>query len=274
MTGKYGEIDMHDEVMYGIRKAVEETKPDAWLVAENADFVANDLAGLGWHGTMNYQGFSRPLSSWMNESAKLSGGFQGLPIDAPRITGKQFVDTIKNFNGSIPWRALIASMVLLDSHDTPRFRTIVAGDRAKHLAAMSMLMTYPGVPSIFMGDELGFEGLSGEDARRTINWEDRSNWDQPFLAEVKKLTKIRRTEDAIINGGLRWVAAEDNYLAYLRESKKSKVLVVIAAKPCTVDIDLSRLGYKVSKTLFGQKATGTRIKYKTNTANQGIWKLS
>jgi alpha-glucosidase len=165
-------------------------------------------------------------------------------------------------------------MVLLDSHDTPRFRTIVAGDRAKHLAAMSMLMTYPGVPSIFMGDELGFEGLSGEDARRTINWEDRSNWDQPFLAEVKKLTKIRRTEDAIINGGLRWVAAEDNYLAYLRESKKSKVLVVIAAKPCTVDIDLSKLGYKVSKTLFGQKATGTRIKYKTNTANQGIWKLS
>ena len=274
MTGKYGAIDIHDEVMYGIRKAVEETKPDAWLVAENADFVANDLAGAGWHGTMNYQGFSRPLSSWMNESAKLSGGFQGLPIDSPKITGKQFVETIKNFNGSIPWRALTASMILLDSHDTPRFRTIVSKDKAKHLAAMAMLMTYPGVPSIFMGDELGFEGTGGEDSRRTINWDDRSGWDHDFHAEVKKLTKLRRTEDPLINGGLRWVAAEANYLAYLRESKKGAVLVVIAAKPGTVNIDLSKYGYRIAKTLYGEKASGTKIHFKNTKATQGIWKLA
>jgi alpha-glucosidase len=273
MTGKYGEIDLHDEVMYGIRKAVEEAKPDAWLVAENADFVANDLAGAGWHGTMNYQGFSRPLSSWMNESAKLSGGFQGLPIDSPKISGKQFVDTIKNFNGSIPWRALVASMILLDSHDTPRFRTIVSGDKAKHKAAMAMMLSYPGVPSIFMGDELGFEGNSGEDARRTINWDDRSGWDHEFLAEVKKLTKLRRNEDALVNGGLRWVAAELGYIAYLRESKKSAVLVLIVAKPGVVDIDLSKYGYRISKTLYGQKASGNRIKFKATGASQGIWKL-
>ena len=264
MTGKYGEIDIHDEVMYGIRRSVEETKPDAWLVAENADFVANDLAGRGWHGTMNYQGFSRPLSSWMNEKAKLSGGFQGLPIDSPKITGKQFVSTIKNFNGSIPWRALLASMILLDSHDTPRFRTIVSGDKDKHLAAMTMLMTYPGVPSIFMGDELGLEGNSGEDSRKTINWEDRRGWDHEFLKEVKALTKLRRSEDALMNGGLRWVAAEDNYLAYLRESKKSKVLVLIAARACEVNIDLSKLGLSVSKILYGQKATGSQIRFKTS----------
>ncbi len=274
MTGKYGDIDIHDEVMIGIRKAVEEAKPDAWLVAENADFMANDLAGQGWHGTMNYQGFSRPLSSWMNEKAKLSGGFQGLPIDSPRISGKQFVATIKNFNGSIPWRSLIASMILLDSHDTPRFRTIVGGNRAKHLAAMAMLMTYPGVPSIFMGDELGFEGKSGEDSRRTINWDDRSNWDLDFFAEVKQLTKLRRTEDALINGGLRWVAAEEHYLAYLRESKKGQVLVVIAAKPGTINIDLAKFGYKISKTLFGHKAKGSKIKFTTKGATQGIWKLT
>ena len=273
MTGKYGGIDMHDEVMYGIRKAVEEARPDAWLVAENADFVANDLAGAGWHGTMNYQGFSRPLSSWMNESAKLSGGFQGLPIDSPRISGAQFVATIKNFNGSIPWRALVASMILLDSHDTPRFRTIVSGDKAKHLAAMTMLMTYPGVPSIFMGDEIGFEGKSGEDSRRTINWDDRSDWDLEFLSEVKKLTKLRRSQDALINGGIRWVAAEPGYIAYLRESKRETVLVLIVAKPSAVDIDLSKLGYRISKVLYGQKASGNRIKFKANGASQGVWLL-
>jgi alpha-glucosidase len=37
-------------------------------------------------------------------------------------------------------------------------------------------MTYPGVPSIFAGDEIGLEGEWGEDARRTINWDDTANW--------------------------------------------------------------------------------------------------
>ncbi|MFM7859966.1 MAG: alpha-amylase family glycosyl hydrolase [Candidatus Nanopelagicaceae bacterium] len=190
-----------------------------------------------------------------------------------QASGQQLVATIRNFNGSIPWRALEASMVLLDSHDTPRFRTIVGGDKDKHLAAMTMLLTYPGVPSIFMGDEIGFEGRGGEDSRRTINWEDRSNWDLKFLAEVKKLTKLRRTESALINGGLRWVAAEAGYIAYLRESKQSAVLVLIVAKPGNVDIDLAKLGYRISKTLYGQKASGTRIKFKANQAGQGVWKL-
>lgn len=125
-----------------------------------------------------------------------------------------------------------------------------------------------------MGDELGFEGLSGEDSRRTINWENRSDWDLEFLKEVKYLTKLRRNEDALVNGGLRWVAAEAGYIAYLRESKKSSLLVLIVAKPCQVDIDLSKFGYRISKTLYGQKIIGNRVKFKANKASQGIWKLS
>jgi len=244
------------------------------LVAENGDFVAEDLTGRGWHGTMNYQGFMRPLASWMNKNAKLSGGFQGLPIDSPKITGKALVNTIKNFNGSIPWRALTASMVLLDSHDTPRFRTIVGKDRARHLSAMTMLLTYPGVPSIFMGDEIGLEGNNGDDTRKTMTWDDRSDWDLDFLSEIKKLTALRSSEDAFINGGLRWVVAEDGYVAYLRESKKSTVLVLIATTACSVDIDLTQLDYKVAKTLHGQNAKGARIKFTSKGATHGVWKLT
>ena len=50
-----------------------------------------------------------------------------------------------------------------------------------------MMLTYPGVPSIFAGDEIGLEGAWGEDSRRTINWDNRSEWDHEFLSEVKKL---------------------------------------------------------------------------------------
>ena len=273
MTGRLGADDLHDEVMHGIRTAMDEVKPDAWLVAENGDFVASDLNGFGWHGAMNYQGFMRPVWNWINSNSKIGGGFQGLPFAMPKISGQQLVSSMKEFNGSIPWRSLVASMVLLDSHDTARMRTVVSGDKTAHLSAISLLLTYPGVPSIFAGDEIGLEGTTGEDSRRTINWEDRSGWDHEFHAEVKKLIALRRTEDALINGGLRWVEVRDDYVLYLRESKKQSLLVFISRNGVKADINIATLGYRISKTLYGEKVSGSKFTIKSKTATQSIWEV-
>lgn len=274
MTGRLGADDLHDDVMHGIRQAMDETNPDAWLVAENGDFVASDLNGLGWHGAMNYQGFMRPVWNWLNRNSEIGGGFQGLPFAMPQISGQQLVNSMKQFNASVPWRSVTASMVLLDSHDTARFRTVVNGDVASHASAMAMVLTYPGVPSIFAGDEIGLEGSWGEDARRTINWDDRSQWDHKFMATVGQLISIRKSNDALINGGLRWIAAEQDFVMYLRESKKQSVLVLITRRGVDLKIDLSAYGLKVVKTYFGQEVIGQRFKVKTPTASQFIWEVT
>ena len=273
MTGVQGAENHHVEVMRGIRNAMQEVNPDTWLVAENGDFIASDLDGLGWQGAMNYQGFMRPFWNWINRNPEITGGFQGLPFAMPKINGKQLVASIQEFNSSIPWRSLTASMMLLDSHDTGRFRTVVLGDIAAHKTAMTMMLSYPGVPSIFAGDEIGLEGSWGEDARRTINWEDRSGWDVEFFAEVKKLVKLRKTQDALINGGLRWVSVENDYIAYLRESKKQSILVLVSRGPINATIDLSSYGYRVNKTLYGQEVTGEIFSIKSAAAVQGLWEL-
>ena len=273
MTGRQGADDMHDEVMHGIRKAMDEVKPDAWLVAENGDFVASDLNGFGWHGAMNYQGFMRPVWNWINLNKTIGGGFQGLPFSMPTITGRQLVESMKSFNGSIPWRSLVASMVLLDSHDTARMRTVVLGNKDLHLTAMTLLLTYPGVPSIFAGDEIGLVGTTGEDSRKTINWEDRSSWDMDFLREVKKLISIRKNSDGFINGGLRWVLVEDDCLAFLRESKKETILVFLSRSGVKAKIDISKLGYRVKESLYGIPASGSAISINTKKPSQGIWVL-
>jgi alpha-glucosidase len=257
--------------MQGIRKAMHEVNPDTWLVAENGDFLASDLNGLGWHGAMNYQGFMRPFWNWINRNPEITGGFQGLPFAMPKINGKQLVESIQEFNASIPWRSLTASMMLLDSHDTARFRTVVLGDKKAHASAMTMMLTYPGVPSIFAGDEIGIEGSWGEDARRTINWDDRSGWDFEFMNEVKKLVSLRRTQDALINGGLRWVKAENEYVVYLRESKKQSILVLVSRGAIDATINLSEYGYSVSKTLYGEKVQGQSFRITSEGAIQGIW---
>lgn len=271
MTGRLGADDLHDEVMHGIRKAMDEVKPDAWLIAENGDFVASDLNGLGWHGAMNYQGFMRPVWNWLNKNSAIGGGFQGLPFSMPKINGNQLVESMSAFNAAIPWRSLVASMVLLDSHDTARMRTVVLGDKASHLSAMAMMLTYPGVPSIFAGDEIGLEGAWGEDSRRTINWDDNSEWDLEFFAEIKKLVELRRSRDSLINGGLRWLAVEADYVAYLRESTKESLLVFISRKGVKITLNLVPYGYQFKENLFGQEAMGATVVIDSNDAVQCIW---
>jgi len=273
MTGVQGAENHHVEVMRGIRNAMQEVNPDTWLVAENGDFIASDLDGLGWQGAMNYQGFMRPFWNWINRNPEITGGFQGLPFAMPKINGKQLVASIQEFNSTIPWRSLTASMMLLDSHDTARFRTVVLGDISAHKTAMTMMLSYPGVPSIFAGDEIGVEGSWGEDARRTINWEDRSGWDLEFFTEVKKLVKLRKSQDALINGGLRWISVENDYVAYLRESKKQTLLVLVSRGPINTTIDLSTYGYKVAQTLYGHEVKGEIFSIASDSAVQGIWEL-
>lgn len=226
MTGRYRGEDINREVVLGIRRAVEETNPDAWLVAENADHFPSDLDGFGWHGTMNYNGFMRPIWGWLKNKPDVEAGFFGVPVDVPRFSGREMVAAMREFSSIIPWRNFVSSMLLLDSHDTARFRNVVGGDAKYHLAGMGLLLTYPGVPSIFAGDEIGLQGAWGEDARRTIDWSG-SNWDKAFFEEVQKLVKIRRKSHALAHGGLRWILVEDEVIAFIRESTRETILVAI-----------------------------------------------
>jgi alpha-glucosidase len=191
----------------------------------------------------------------------------------PQISGQQLINSMKQFNASVPWRSVTASMVLLDSHDTARFRTVVKGDVASHLSAMTMVLTYPGVPSIFAGDEIGLEGSWGEDGRRTINWQDRSGWDHAFMDQVRQLISIRKSNDALVNGGLRWVAAEKDFILYLRESKEQSILVFVSRKGVKATIDLSSLGLQVTKTLYGHIVSGPKFAVKSKNATQAIWEV-
>ena len=260
MTGRYLEDDFNQEVILGIRKAMDETNPNAWLVAENADHFPADLNGLGWHGTMNYNGFMRPVWGWLNKNPQIEYGFFGQPTDIPQVSGPQLVAAMSNFNAGIPWRNLVASMILLDSHDTARFRNVVGKDSVRHLAGMGLLLTYPGVPSIFAGDEIGLEGAWGEDSRRTIPWDHRERWDSEFLNQVKQLVQIRRTSDALANGGLRFAYVSDDAIGILRESKSETILAIISRAAGLIEFSLTPFGYEVSDTLFGSSQSGSMIR--------------
>lgn len=273
MTGRLGVQDLNQEVARGVRRAMDEVNPNAWLVAENADHSPSDLDGFGWHGTMNYVGFTRPIWGWLSKSAKFSDNFMGLPTPIPTFSGVAMVEMMRSFAAGIPWRSFTASMLLLDSHDTARFRNVVGRDRARHIAGVTMLLTYPGVPSIFAGDEIGVEGEWGEDARRTIDWDHPKKWDKELFEEFRKLIELRKKSDALSKGGIRWIDVKEDSVAYLRESAKESVLVFIARSSGRYQMNLKPYGYSIKETLYGPAAKSSQFTITSKGPISGIWRL-
>ncbi len=274
MTGRYYGDNFNKEIAQSIRGAMDEANPDAWLVAENADFFADDLDGFGWHGTMNYNGFTKPIWYWMNEAdEKLRDSF-GMPAPLPQIDGQAMAEMMQQFAAGIPWRSLMASMVLLGSHDRARFHTVVGGDRHRNIAGATLLMSYPGVPSVFAGDEIGLEGYWGENGRRTINWERPDKWNSELLFDYMELIKLRKTSHALAYGGIRWIDISRDSVAFLRESAKESLLVFVSRKGIKKEIDLKPYGFTIKKSLFGPSLKGSTLKINSREAVGGIWQLS
>ncbi|MDP3890197.1 glycoside hydrolase family 13 protein [Nocardioides sp.] len=245
MTGRLGPDDLAHRVARTVRRTITAIRPDGWLLAEHGHDASLDLGGDGWHGTMDYAGFTRPLWSWLNGGAQDGPGIPhglpwlGLPVDVPVRPGEVTVRTMREVHGAMPWRSMVGSTMHLDSHDVPRFRTVTGGGvdgwidtagvgRERHLVGLAMQMTMPGVPVVFAGDELGLTGLDGEHARTPFPWHRRDEWDQPTHAAYRDWIRRRRDHIALRRGGLRWLHAGADSLTYLREHPDETVLVHVA----------------------------------------------
>ena len=213
MSGRTRATDVNADVAQTLRAVLND---DSLLVAEHFHDFRPDFRG--WHGVMNYAGFSRPVWTWLR--GELEVPYFGLPLVMPRLGGDASAATMRAFRAGVPWNFVLHSWSILDSHDTPRFRTM-AGSAGRQLVGVGLQMTLPGVPMLFAGDELGMEGEWGEDARRTIQW------DTPLPSlfdEYRRLIALRRTHEALARGGLRYAYVDEDVIAYLRETRDERLL--------------------------------------------------
>jgi alpha-glucosidase len=258
MTGRLREVDLLPEVSRGLRAAALAARPDALVVAEHAHDARADLRAGGWHGTMAYRGFTRPIWTWLRGDdlpGELRERFVELPVGVPRLPGPSVVETIRRFRAGVPWQSVVHSWIPLDSHDTARFRTI-AGSRDRQVVGIGLQMTSPGVPMVFAGDELGLEGAWGEDARRTMPWARPETWDTALLEAYRSLVALRRRHPALASGGIRYAHVSDDAIAYLRESGGERILCLAArGAHGPVRLAAGALGGSELETLAGEDTT-------------------
>ena len=229
MTGRYGAQDFNAEIAKTMRSTMAAVRPDAFLVAEHGHDFSAEVSGDGWHGVMNYAGFTKPAWTWLTRAGNESL-FLGQPVEVPRNPAGVASRAMSEFLARVPWRVATHHFNLLCSHDTARIRT-VSGDPAVVQVGAALLFTFPGIAMVFAGDEIGIEGVTGEDSRRPFPWEKRGTWDMGTLDAYRRLARLRVSSSALCEGGLRWVYQGDDTLAYLRESPAQRLLVLLTRAP-------------------------------------------
>jgi alpha-glucosidase len=236
MSGRTGATDLNRDVAPTLRRVLDD---DSLLVAEHFHDYRPDFRG--WHGVMNYAGFSRPVWAWLR--GELALRYFELPIPMPRFDGSASVATMRAFRAGVPWDFVLQSWTILDSHDSPRFRTM-AGSEERQLVGVGLQMTTPGVPMVFAGDELGLEGAWGEDARRTMPWGEPT---PPLFEQYRRLIDLRRSSEALARGSLRYAYVDADVIAYLRETRDLRLLC-LASRAAHEPV---RLPLIADETLFG-----------------------
>src|SRR5207244_7738951 len=85
--------------------------------------------------------------------------------------------------------------------------------------------TYPGVPSVYYGDEIGLNGGGDPGNRRCMPW-DPHEWNAARRVFYQALMKLRRTSPALRRGGYQLLYASGDTLAFQRESNEERLVVV------------------------------------------------
>jgi alpha-glucosidase len=243
-----GGIDTNNlEVLRRLKTAARSENPEAWIFgerfwdAEAALQGPNDAFGHdggGEDGVMNYHGFTLPITDWLS----------GMTIfDRPvQLATAELVALMQERLRVIPPAIQLSQYNLIGSHDIPRPLTRMGGDLAKLRTAFTLLMTFPGVPGIYYGDEIGLSGGNDPFCRAPFPW-DETQWDLETLEHVKGLIQLRRSSLALQRGSLVWLAHTDDSIVYARvfthEDGREESVIVAATRGAgeTIQIDVGRL---------------------------------
>jgi alpha-glucosidase len=224
MLARQGESQLEHKIGRGIRHAVKAEAPYAYLIGENFYDGTAQLQGDELDAIMNYRGFSLPLLSWL-VGFDIAGVHRPALVDPLPLPTEALAAQWRTFMSAVPWQIASQQFNLLGSHDTPRISTVLGEDETLVRLAVTLLFTYPGVPSVYYGDEIGLAGGGDPDCRRCMIW-DPQQWNSGRREFYQKLIQLRRTSPALIRGGYQLVHAAGNTLAFQREANEERLVIV------------------------------------------------
>jgi alpha-amylase len=219
------------------RTAFKAANPEALMVGEV--WSSSDAMAAYLQGDQLDMAFNFDLADLLVKNVK-SGFVSGL-------SGALKNSTVAFPNGQVG--------TFLTNHDQNRVLYELGGDVDKAKNAATILLTTPGVPFVYYGEEIGMTGFKPDERLRTpMQWTPGdhagfttgSPWEDPsmsyaeatvadetadpnsLLALYRSLIQLRNQHAALRVGSLTLVSSHSSkVLAYLRQSQEETVLVLI-----------------------------------------------
>lgn len=278
-------LDVVDELpdffVEELHNAVKSVNPDAVIIGEVWEDASNKIA----YGERRKYFYGSELDSVMNYPLKNAI----IDMALCRISAGEFDRKIMSLKENYPEMAYYSLLNMLSSHDTERIMTLMGGaptrhevdrefqaqfrlmDGAKETAkkraklAYGAVMTMPGVPCIFYGDELGVEGYGDPFCRSCFPWNKMDEVDEngEMREWIKKLIALRRSDNAFSTGEIETIYKIGYSYAYMRRNGESKYIVVINPDAMSREIRLDVARYGVME-LIPELSTDTGMRYTTD----------
>ena len=153
-----------------------------------------------------------------------------------------FAKAIETLLGLYHPNVTAVQMNLLGSHDMARFVTLARGDQSALRLATLFMMTYPGAPSIYYGDEIGMTGGHDPANRGAFPWDKGETWDRDLLHDFQRYIALRKARPALRRGTFTRLHAEDDVFAFARQLEGETVVVALNTSKATRRVDLPLLG--------------------------------
>jgi alpha-amylase len=217
-----------------LKEELQKDYPDVFLLGEvwsTPDKIAPYYRGL--HATFNFE-----LCYGLRDALRLEKDLKNL-LQNLAETRKRYCEVQKDF----------VDAIFLGNHDQERIASVFQGHRGKTEAALNLLLTLPGTPFLYYGEELGMQGKKPDIAlREPFPWGTAmtTTWNPPRYATPQRLPDLQqqkedptslyhhyrrmlhwRKEHPALQGDFEALAqTEPRLLAYIRTADAEKLLIL------------------------------------------------
>lgn len=234
--------ELTDEFIERIYVAVKRNKPDGLIIGEvwknpmrmNRTYISS---GKSMHSVMNYFMIDALIRYYKYSDVwKLENTLREIFTEYPEST----IQTMMNFtsthdisraieifgtdnfrpNGEWAWNLIDDSIPWIQSH----YMTDIEYQYGKKMfkSYMFALAFFPGILSIFYGDEVGMKGIGNLANRGTYPWDHR---DKDMLKFFRNLCKVRNEQEFLKTAEVRILNIDANQFVFERYNENESIIV-------------------------------------------------
>ncbi|MCX7595268.1 MAG: glycoside hydrolase family 13 protein [Fischerella sp.] len=233
------------------RQRVKAINPDAYIVGEVWGDAREWLDGTQFDGVMNYLFAAPTIAFTAGDRVDLEQVKGRSYHPYPPLFAAEYAAKMQELLQLYPWEIQLTQLNLLASHDTARLISIAGGDKASVELATLLLLTFPGAPSIYYGDEVGLPGRLDPDSRRGFPIE--ADWDREILDIHRQLIALRHTYPCLRTGDYQVLHSQGELYVFARTLDKEELAIAVNAGTVSAkaNIDTINLHTQPNKLLYG-----------------------